>query len=255
MIHVSIDACEAWFRITRNAETLKFLASCLDHTLVHFYPSILQHPSVPAAIADDLEATLEPLTRGTPLNSGIHYRFRVHFTLISKVLKMETASTGLDDKTSFFHDNAHRTYASYLLIIPHMDTPEFRASLAGSQQGDLGLTDRQARKYIAGVRRQARRLFAVILESKGIVLDAELAREEEEMWDQPHAMAHFFLKSIYGYFVNNVVCFHLNCPIAWKHQLARKAYPKCSGCKIVTYCSAKCQKAAWKSDPFPHRNV
>lgn len=126
---------------------------------------------------------------------------------------METASTGLDDKTSFFHDNAHRTYASYLLIIPHMDTPEFRASLAGSQQGDLGLTDRQARKYIAGVRRQARRLFAVILESKGIVLDAELAREEEEMWDQPHAMAHFFLKSIYGYFVNNVVCFHLNCPI------------------------------------------
>jgi hypothetical protein len=48
-------------------------------------------------------------------------------------------------------------------------------------------------------------------------------------------------------------CFAPGCPES--AQSSGRVYMRCSGCRVVAYCSKACQKRAWTDEHVPHRNI
>jgi hypothetical protein len=48
-------------------------------------------------------------------------------------------------------------------------------------------------------------------------------------------------------------CFAPECPEP--AQLSGRVYMRCSGCRVVAYCSTTCQKRAWTHKQLPHRGI
>ncbi|KZV82912.1 hypothetical protein EXIGLDRAFT_729118 [Exidia glandulosa HHB12029] len=50
-------------------------------------------------------------------------------------------------------------------------------------------------------------------------------------------------------------CFAPGCGRAFYESESGKAFSLCAGCKFAQYCSRECQKADWRANPSPHRDV
>lgn len=52
---------------------------------------------------------------------------------------------------------------------------------------------------------------------------------------------------------NDQVCFALDCTQSM--QTVGKRFSRCGGCHLISYCGEECQKRAWKSMPYAHRDI